>query len=259
MISGQVGTWRLEFTALGITKATTNPVTVTTTPRAATQLWITTQPSASTANGAVFAQQPVVQLRDASLNSVSQAGVAVTASIASGARALGGTLTVITDESGVATFTDLMITGIVGVRALSLTAQGLTGVTSNTITITAGAATQLAITTQPVGGASGALLATQPVVEIQDAQGNRVTSDNRTSVTVAIQSGAGGTLGGTLTVTASAGVVTYTNPTLAGTVGVNYVLRFSAMGRPAPNSGTTYCVSPTAGTAYPDGLHNGLH
>jgi len=84
---------------------------VTITAGAATQLTITTEPSASAASGVAFAQQPVLQLRDASGNAVSQSGVVVTAALASGAVTLGGTLTATTNASGVATFTNLMITG----------------------------------------------------------------------------------------------------------------------------------------------------
>jgi hypothetical protein len=64
---------------------------------------------------------------------------------------------------------------------------------------------------------------------IRDANGNTVTSDNTTAVTVAIQSGSGGSLGGSLTVTASAGVVTFSGVTLTGLSSQNYVLRFTSV------------------------------
>ncbi|NDD64479.1 MAG: hypothetical protein EBZ36_10970, partial [Acidobacteria bacterium] len=69
-----------------------------------------------------------------------------------------------------------------------------------TIVVTLSTPTRLAILTQPVGGASGAALATQPVVVIRDAQGNTVTSAT-SAVTASIFSGAG-TLAGTTTVSA---------------------------------------------------------
>src|SRR2546429_1077444 len=75
---------------------------------------ITTQPSTTAQSGVAFAQQPVVQLRDASGNPVSQTGVTVTAAIASGGGTLGGTLTATTNGSGVASFTNLAITGAAG-------------------------------------------------------------------------------------------------------------------------------------------------
>jgi hypothetical protein len=78
-----------------------------------------------------------------------------------------------------------------------------------------GAASALAVTTQPVGGTSGAALATQPVVRIVDASGNTMTG-SAASVTV---TASGGTLGGTKTVAAVNGVATFTNltHTTAGT------------------------------------------
>jgi hypothetical protein len=126
----------------------------------------------------------------------------------------------------------------------------LTPASSNNVTVTAPpapAATQLGITQQPVAGASGAALATQPVIAVQDAQGATVTSDNTTQVSVAISSGTGGTLGGTQTVQAASGVATFSNLTLSGTVGVNYVLLFTSS--PALTSVNSANVTLTAGSA----------
>src|SRR5439155_1639743 len=111
--------------------------------------------------------------RDASGNPASQAGVTVTAAIATGGGTLGGTLTATTNGSGVASFTNLAITGAAGDRTLSFSATGLTAATSGTITITAGTATQLTVTTQPSATAqSGVAFAQQPVVQLRDAGGN---------------------------------------------------------------------------------------
>ena len=105
----------------------------------------------------------------------------------------------------------------------------------------------VALAAYSVGGVSGALLATQPVVAVQDAQGNTVTTDNTTTVTVAIFSGAGGNLGGTLTKTAVNGVATFTNVTLSGIVGTNYVLQFAS--NPALTAVNSNNVTVTAGPA----------
>src|ERR1019366_3121661 len=131
----------------------------------AAKLSITTQPSASAQTGVQFAQQPVIQLEDFSGNAVSQAGVVVTAAIASGAGTLGGTSTATTSSSGVATLTNLAITGTGGTQlTLSFSASGLTGANSGTITINA-VATQIAVN----GGnnqtaAAGSAVATAPSV-----------------------------------------------------------------------------------------------
>src|SRR5205807_994911 len=96
------------------------------TPGTATQVTISTQPSATAQSGVAFAQQPVIQLRDASGNPVSQSGVTVSAAIATGGGVLGGTLTATTNGSGVASFTNLAITGAAGDRTLTFSATGLT-------------------------------------------------------------------------------------------------------------------------------------
>ena len=93
--------------------------------------------------------------------------------------------------------------------------------------ITTDVASQLVLVTQPVGGVSGSELVTQPVVEIRDQWNHRV-DDSQAEVTVAIQSGLGGTLSGSKTVTASAGVATFNDLMLAGLVTENYVLRMTA-------------------------------
>src|SRR2546425_2768573 len=142
-------------------------------PGAATQLTVTTQPSATAPSGVAFAQQPVIQLRDAAGNAVSQAGVTVTAAIATGGGTLGGALSATTTASGVASFTNLSISGTAGDRTLSFSATGLTGINSTTITITAGAATPLTVTTQPPATAqSGGPVAQQPGVQLADGGGN---------------------------------------------------------------------------------------
>src|SRR5256885_5625553 len=155
------------------TSVTSTAITIT--AGAATQLAVTPQPSASAQSGVAFAQQPVVQLRDGAGNPVSQSGVTVTAAIATGAGTLGGTLTATTTSGGTASFTNLSISGTAGDRTLSFSAPGLTGVVSTTITVGAGAATQLALTTQPSAPApSRVAVAQQPVVQLRDGDGNAV-------------------------------------------------------------------------------------
>ena len=111
----------------------------------------------------------------------------------------GATLTCTTNPvtavSGVATFAGCQIVGKAGSYTLSATTAGLTSATTNAFTITFGAATQLAVTTQPNGGVNGATWTTQPVVTVEDVGGNTVTSSSA-SVTLAIatQPGSGATL-----------------------------------------------------------------
>ena len=234
-ITGTAGDRTLLFAAAGYVSVASGTITITAGP--ATQLTITTQPSATAPSGAALAQQPVLQLRDASGNAVSQAGIVVTAVIATGGGTLGGSLTATTSASGVATFTNLSITGTAGDRTLGFSATGVTGATSNAISITTGGATQLGITTQPSATAqSGAAFAQQPVIQLRDGA-NTPVSQAGVVVTVAIASG-GGTLGGTLTATTNAsGVATFTNLSITGTIG-NRTLGFSAPGLTGATSNT---------------------
>jgi len=116
---------------------TGSPVTfsATATQGPPPQLVIVTQPSSTAISGNVFAVQPVIQLEDNLGNPILQGGVQVTTAIASGGGVLGGTTTVATNGNGVATFTDLSITGSAGDRTLIFAAPGHTATTSDTISI----------------------------------------------------------------------------------------------------------------------------
>ena len=205
---------------------------------AAGRLTITTQPSATAQSSVPFAQQPRLQVRDANGNPVTQAGLAVTASIASGpiGATITGSATAATDANGLATFSGLGIGGSGGTYTLNFGGAGLQGVTSGGITIQAGAATQLAIVTQPSSTAqSGAVLAQQPVVQLLDASGNP-SAQAGVPVTAAIASG-GGTLGGTVTRSTNAsGQATFTDLSIAGSAGTRTLVFFSG-GLSAATSG----------------------
>src|SRR5207248_2734450 len=180
------------------------------------QLTVTTEPSSTAQSGVPFAQQPVIQIRDASGNPVSQGGVTVTAAIATGGGTLGGTLTATTTGTGVATFTNLAITGTAGDRTLGFSSTGVTVVNSATVTLTAGTATQLTVTTEPSSTAqSWVPFAQQPVIQLPHPDALPICQGGVT-VTAAIATG-GGTLGGTLTATTTGtGVATFTNLAITG-------------------------------------------
>jgi len=105
-------------------------------PAPATKLTITTQPSSAASSGVAFPVQPVIQLRDIFNLPVLQSGVVVTATVASGGDTLGGTTTATTNSSGVATFTNLQLTGS-ATDTLQFAASGLTAVNSNSIAVSA--------------------------------------------------------------------------------------------------------------------------
>jgi hypothetical protein len=200
--------------------------TATGTVGSAGKLAVVQQPSAAAQSGVVFPQQPKVQVQDAGGNPVKTAGLAVTATIASGAgAALGGQLTVATDGNGVASFANLVLKGALGAYTLGFTSPTLSGAASAAITLGAGAPTQLVIVQQPAAvGQSGVPLTQQPAVQLQDAQGNPVPQAG-VQVTAALNGGAG-TLSGTKAQTDATGKAAFTNLAITGPNG-QYTLIFT--------------------------------
>lgn len=217
----------LTFSGGGFPAVQSSPFNVAGTP---SQLGIATQPGGAV-EAQVFVTQPVIEVRDAAGALVtSDNGTVITATLTAGTGNLSGSTA--TTVNGVATFTDLEIdTAGSGFVIEFTSAPVLTPVSSNAFSV-AGAATQLAITTQPAGAAPGVAFTTQPVIEIRDAAGTLVATDNTTQVTVAITAGtgaAGAILGGTTMVTAVNGVVTFTDLSI-DLAGSNYTLEFTATG-----------------------------
>jgi uncharacterized protein YjdB len=236
-ISGAVGQRRLVFTGLGLSTPSSSTITISAGSPA--QLALSTQPAPSASTGVAFAQQPRVQVRDVSNNAVSQAGIAITASIATGSGTIGGTLTVTTDSTGLATFTNLSITGS-GSYTLRFSATGLSSTVSNTISLGAGAPSKLSITTQPSSTAtSGSAFAQQPVIQLRDAS-NTAVSQSGVVITAAIATGAGSLDGITSATTNTSGVATFSNLVITGSGA--YTVQFSAPGLASATS-TTITVS----------------
>lgn len=220
------GTYTLEFTATSLTGATSGSFDITVGPAAA--LMIVTQPGGAAA-GQPFNTQPVVHVVDAGGNlRTGDNATLVDASLigGTGGAVLGGT-TQVPASGGVVTFTDLEVdlpgTGyqlefVDSVASLAVVTSAAFGVS--------GTATQLAVVTQPGGAVAGASFVTQPAVEIRDALGSVVASDNTTVVSVTLLAGTGN-LGGTLTATASAGVATFTNLSI-DTAGAGFQLEFTS-------------------------------
>src|SRR5207249_2137056 len=208
-----------------------SPVTfsATATAGAAAQLTITTPPSATATSGAPFNQQPVLQVRDAAGNAVGGAGVPVTAVIASGpAGATLSNATATTVTGGAATFSGLAISGSAGSYALRFESGTLSAVTSGTITLSAGTATQLTITTEPSPTAtSGAPFTPQPVIQVRDAAGNPVGGAAVTVTAVIATGPAGATLSNATATTLASGAATFSGLAISGTAG-SYTLRFES-------------------------------
>ncbi len=208
---------------------------------AGTQLAIAAQP-ASASSGVVFGQPVLVQLRDSASNAVAEAGIIVTTEIASGGGALTGTLSVATNGSGVATFATLVIAGTVGDRTLIFSAPGRTNVTSNPIAVTAGAATKVAITTQPSASVvTGVVFVQQPVVQVVDAWNNAVRQAGVVVRASSVDSDYPFLEGAVAATTDDSGAATFTNLMLSGGVGEEE-LAFKAVGLTATVSGSIHVL-----------------
>lgn len=188
------------------------------TPGLAAKLKMVTQPPASVAARAVLNPAPVVQIVDGNGDPADTAGIVVTATLSSGGGTLTGTTTATSNASGVATFNNLQIQGLVGSRVLRFTAGTLTAVSSTSFQLIAGPAAILvanSATTQ--NGVVSQAVTTKPSVKVTDLDGNGVAG---TSVTFAITAGGGSLTSGTPTSSAS-GVATVGSWTLGSSVGVN--------------------------------------
>jgi len=188
----------LIATAFGLIPALTSP-DFAITAGAAAKVAFTTQPSASTAAATAFAQQPVVVIQDAEGNTVTTATDLVTLTLTTGTGVLGGT-TSMNAVAGVADFSGKGLNiNLVGTnKVLTATVVGLTtATTAPDFAITVGAAAKVAFTTQPSASTAAATaFAQQPVVVIQDAEGNTVTTA-ADLVTLTLTTGTG-VLGGRL-------------------------------------------------------------
>jgi hypothetical protein len=147
--------------------------TATATPGASPRLEVVTQPSATTQSGKVLVQQPSVRMETAQGAPITKSGVNITAAIASGGGTLSGTTTVPTSSSGIAQFTDLVITGSTGSRTLIFAAAGHTPAVSSVIEVIApalpGPSAQHSTAHVPNGKP---LRWTKITITTRDAQGN---------------------------------------------------------------------------------------
>lgn len=229
--------------------ATSAPFDITST--LATQLTFSTQPSTATA-GTVIAPAVKVTARNSSGGVATGFTGNVTLTITAGTGTAGSTLFGTVTKAavaGVATFSNLSIDNSGTGFRLSATASGVSGATSAPFTINAGAAARVSFTVQPGSAVAATFIpgATGPTIQVttRDALGNPVKTYTG-NVTVALAANPpGGTLAGTTTVAAVAGVTTFNNLTLDKS-GAGYRLVVTALGLA---SDTSDAFSVTAGAA----------
>lgn len=209
---GDVGT--TSGLRITVTDGVTAPVasnlfSLTVTAAGPAQLAYDTPPGANQAAGAVWTPF-TVRVEDAMAGLVPTSSVNVTLVLTSGSDTLQGTLTR-TSFNGIATFDDISYETAEAIT-FDVTATGLTGIVGTAVNVTAGTANQLAFGVAPAGTEQQNTVFSSFSLEVQDAFGNVVTTDNATAVTIALNSGTG-TLGGVLTRTVSGGEAFFTDVT----------------------------------------------
>ncbi len=208
-----VGTISLGFAGGGLSVGPSNLIAIN--PGAATQLVIQTQPYAAVTAGNPLSDPIVVAEEDQYGNVVTtDSSTVVSVSLASGGGALTGPTTA-TVVNGIASFNNLYH-NTAGTIALQFAAGSLPAVTSISSVVSPAPPSALIIKKPPSGVIAGVAFATE--VDAQDPYGNLATSFAG-PVTLALASGSG-TLGGTVTVTAAAGVADFNDlvSTTSGTI-----------------------------------------
>jgi hypothetical protein len=226
--------YTLAATAGGLSGATSNAFAIAV--GTAEKLVFSIQPSNTTAGAAVAPAVEVTAL-DAVGNTVTSFTGAVTIDI--GTNPVGGVLsgtTTVSATAGVASFSNLSIAKSGIGYTLTASAAGLVGATSTAFNVVAGAATQLSFTVQPSSVAAGASITPAVEVAALDLLGNLATTFTG-NVTMAIGTNpAAGTLSGTMTVSASAGIASFSNLKIDKS-GTGYTLVASSSGLTDATSG----------------------
>jgi hypothetical protein len=217
--------YTLTATAAALTNATSSTFNIV--PGTATHLVFTQQPTNAAAGVAITPAVKVTAL-DAQGNVATAYTANVTVAIGTnpGSGTLSGTATVAA-AAGVATFSGLSINKSGTGYTLTTSSGALTGATSASFNIVAAAATHLVITTQPVNTGAGASITPAVVVAAQDAFGNTNLTYTANVVVAIGTNPSSGTLSGTLTRAAVAGVATF-NDLSINLVGTGYTLGASS-------------------------------
>jgi hypothetical protein len=204
-----------------------------------TKLAFVQQPT-NAAAGAAISPSVTVQLQDAGSNPVSQAGVSVTLSLASGTGALSGTATQATNAAGLATFAGLSV-NLVGTKTLSAASGVLTGATSSSFVISAGAAASIVVSGGSPQQTTVATAFGSPLqVTVTDSLGNPVTGASVVFTPPA--SGASAAITGSPATTNANGIASVT-ATANGTTG-SYSVAASTGTLPAVQCALTNLAAP---------------
>lgn len=203
--------YELGAAASGLTSATSLPFNVTAST--ATALFFKIQPSRTTAGQTIASF--TVEARDASGQVATGYTDNVTLSITSNTGAPGATLGGTTTQAavgGTATFSDIVLDKAANNYKLTAAATGVTSAVSGFFAIDPAAADHLVYSVQPSNATALSPITPQVEVTAVDAFGNVATgfTDNVT-MSISDADASGGTLSGTKTKAAAAGVATFSD------------------------------------------------
>ena len=228
--------YTLSATATGTTGATSTAFSVS--AGAASQLVFTQQPSNGTTGAAISPAVKVTAL-DGFGNVATGFTGSVSLTIASGPAGAALSDGSASAQTGVATFSTLSL-DMGGTYSLAASSNGLSGATSNSLTMTDPVvATQLAFTVQPSNATTGAAISPAVRVTAQSASGS-VATNFTGSVSVTIATGPAGAALSGATATAVNGVATFT--TLSADHAGTYTLAASATG-PTGTTSNSFAVT----------------
>ncbi|MBI5021905.1 MAG: T9SS type A sorting domain-containing protein [Ignavibacteriales bacterium] len=172
-------------------------------------LSFTRQPSATVA-GSIISPAVTVQLKDNLGNDVSIENVAITLSLSNGTGTLSGTLTQLTNNSGLARFSDLSINKS-GTKNLSAQSGSLIPAVSDAFSISADTPVAIAFLQQPPSNVvAGATISPAITVQLRDSYDNTVPTAGET-ITLTLTSGIGPLLGTTSKITDASGTATFSD------------------------------------------------
>ena len=237
--------YTLTANATGLTAATSSAFNILVGPAA--KLAFTVQPT-NTGGGATITPAVAVSVEDAAGNVVPAATNQITVAI--GTNPSTGTLSgtaQVNAAAGVATFSTLSINNTGIGYTLTASATGLTGATSSAFNIF-GAAAKLAFTVQPSNVSPASSITPAVQVTIEDSQGSTVTTATN-QVTIAIGTNPStGTLSGTATAAAVAGVATFSDLSI-NNAGTGYTLTATATGLTGATSSAFNVAVTSCGTS----------
>ena len=217
------------------------------TPGAPTHLIFIQGPS-NTAAGTPMTPAVTVAVEDANGN-IETGDHTTTVGLAIGTNPSGGTLSggsAVTVVGGIATFSGVSInTAGTGYTISASSTPSYTPAASSGFNISPGAANQLAFVQGPSNTVAGSTIAPAVTVAVEDANGNVETTNNTTTVSLAIGvNPGGGTLTGGSAVLVSGGIATFSGLSI-NKAGIGYTL--TATSTPAYSAATSAAFNITPG------------